>query len=520
MLDGLQAHVCLVDETGAILMVNRAWRAFAQVNGGDPSATAVGVNYLHVCNAAVGDGAPDASAFLKGLRQVLRGERGHFEMEYPCHSPSQLGWFLASACLLQAPGPRRVVVAHQPMTERRLAEARSLEAQKLLAMGTMASGLAHDFNNVLGAILSNAAMALGGLGPEHPARPALERVRQAGLRARALVRRVLSFARGEPSRPWPQALLPLLEDGLTMARLTVPAHGQLHVELGGHGLWACVDATDLQQAVLNLVNNAWHALEGRSGHVSVGLERLPSWHAQARDALGTAHLWVSDGGCGMSPAVRTRIFEPFFTTRPAGVGTGLGLVQVQAAVERAAGRLDVESEPGRGSTFHLYLPLCAAAEPPAAAPAGWPADVVQALPTTSERPAFAAQPPASPYRALLVDDDEVVMLTLQAQLALSGLEVVCCSSGAQALALLQDAGQRFDLLVTDQTMPGMSGIDLCTQARRLWPGLPLLLVSGSMSELVLGRLQALGRALAVAKEESAEQLLPAVQALLRARPSA
>jgi signal transduction histidine kinase len=506
LIDAMAAHVCLLDGQATIVAVNRAWREFARANGGDPSRTEIGANYLTVCGLASGDHRAQALSAVEGLQDVLAGRCDNFELEYPCHSPNELRWFVLRAARLPAGRSAQVLIAHESVTERRLISARQREAQRLESLGTLAGGLAHDFNNVLGAVLGNAAMALADLPEGHPAHEAVQRMQAAGQRARDLVRRMLALGRGQPQAPVHQSMAPLVEEALALLRLSVPEGVRLHLVAPGTEVWTEVDATDVLQVVMNLVQNAWLSLEGRSGTIAVGLG-VQAVDAGAGSPGQEAHLWVQDEGCGMSEELQARIFEPFFTTRVADQGTGLGLVQVRQAVARMRGRMHVVSSPGRGSTFHIYLP---ALLPP---------------PAQSASTAAASEPVWTlaghqPPRVLLVDDDEVVALTLEAWLGRAGCVVRRCLSGREALRCLEAGPDAFDLLVTDQTMPQMTGLELLSLARARLPRLPAVLISGSFDAELTASLAAHPWTVAVPKEETAENLLPAVQRLLARRPIA
>ena len=499
-LDALPMHVCVLDERARVLWVNRAWKEFAQANGGDAQSDCAGMDYLAVCDAASGDEAADAHAVAGLIRRVMAGQQAHGEVEYPCHGPDELRWFVAQVSRLPGEGPARVVVCHLPVTARRIAEARQREHQRLEALGALAAGIAHDFNNVLGAVLGNAALARRGLPAGHAASEPLQHIQRAAQRARALVRRVLAFGRREAAEPAPLALVPLLEETLALLRVSQPPGARLSLRLDGAAYWVRADATELQQLLMNLCTNAWLALPPGGGTVTVGVGPGPG--------ADSVHLWVRDDGRGMSPQVMARCFEPFFTTRPAGQGTGLGLSQVRAAVQRCGGRVAADSSPGRGSTFHVYLPLCAA-----------PAEPAQAGPGADDEP--GSPPAGAPARArlLLVDDDEVVGLTLQAVLEHEGHRVERHANGTAALAALAAAGPgAIDLVVTDQSMPEMTGTELCRRLRAQGLGLPVLVISGYVSDDLRRQARALGVAALVAKEDAFEALPRAVAGAMARRP--
>jgi signal transduction histidine kinase len=489
-LDALPAHVCVLDADATVLWVNRAWRQFSALNGGNETATGEGSNYLAVCAAACGPQSNEAPAFGFLLREVLAGRRAHFEVEYPCHSPTELRWFVAGAALIEGPGPGRVIVSHQSVTARRLADARERERQRLETLGALAGGIAHDFNNVLGAVLGHAALLLeatpGGSQEHEP----LKHIQRAALRGRDLVRRLMAFGRGPVAAEAPLALAPLVEETLALLATSCPPGARQVLELasGADALWVRGDATELQRSLMNLVQNAWLALQGGPGTVTVSLR--PS-------AEGSAELRVADSGCGIPAALHGRIFEPFFTTRPVGEGTGLGLAQVHSMVTLMGGRIDVRSELAAGSIFTLTLPLCDA--PAAQAQVG---------------PAQAPVARAAPATLLLVDDDEVVGLANAALLARAGHRVQRTTSAHDALRELDRDGATFCALVSDHAMPEMSGLELCRAARALRPSLPLLIVTGYINEALMEGAVALGAAV-LPKEEAFERLEGAVASLLQ-----
>ena len=370
-------------------------------------------------------------------------------------------------------------------------EAQLREAQKLEAMGTLAGGIAHDFNNILGAVLGNVELALAQLPPEHPATAHLGLIRIGGQRARSLVQQILAFSRRQPQELRLLILQPLIEESMALLRTAVPPGVRLELSMAEEPLQVRADATQIQQVLMNLCTNAWHALQGRPGRVELGLA------AERRGAAPRAHLWVRDEGMGMDAQTRGRLFEPFFTTKPPGQGTGLGLAVAHGIVTAHQGEIQVDSQPGRGSCFHLYLPLV---DQPAPAP---------------EAPRAAPPVPARPGRGrhlVYVDDDEVMRLTVGALLERAGYRVSLCADPLQALDLV--AGGGVDLLVTDFNMPGCTGLELARRLAALAPALPVLLSSGHVTEALRAEARAAGARGLLAKEQTSEQLLPLVQQLL------
>ncbi len=380
--------------------------------------------------------------------------------------------------------------------ERRALEMSLGEAQKMESIGTLAGGVAHDFNNVLAAILGNVAIVRHDIDADHPAQKSLALIHQAAARARTLVQQIMTFSRRSPQELTVQALRPLVEEAVAMLRATLPASVRLESSLADEPLYARVDGAQVQQLVLNLCTNAWQALPGQQGHVRIGLDRIDGAPPRAR-------LRVEDDGAGMTEATRARIFEPFFTTKPVGQGTGLGLAVVHGIVSASGGSIEVQSRPGAGTRFDILLPLA-----PAAAAA---ADGGESMPIGAH---------GKGEELLYVDDDEVVALTMSALLQRAGYNVSCMHSAQQALDLVRAQPQRFALVVTDFTMPEMSGIALARALALAAPGLPVVIASGYVTEELKAQAHAAGVRAVLFKEYASERLGSAVHAILNRRPDA
>jgi PAS domain S-box-containing protein len=413
--------------------------------------------------------------------------------QYDLMLPGGLRRFELSVARKQVPAgamARFVVLArdisdrHQAELARRALEAQLRESQKMQAIGTLAGGIAHDFNNIVAGILGNAALVRQDLPAQHPALASLEQIQRAGLRARNLVRQILSFSRREAPRRVVLPLRPVVEESLALLRATAPAGVAIAERLTEEPLLVEADPTQIQQVLMNLCMNAWQALPVGGGRVEVGLDREP----------GIAHLWVGDSGSGMDAATLERIFDPFFTTKPAGSGTGLGLAVVHGIMLAHQGRIEVRSSPGEGSVFHLRLPLSAAAP---------------AQPGASIRGAAAS--PGTGQHVLYVDDDEIMRQVARRLLEGAGFRVTTCARAEDALATLQP-GHGVDLLVSDLNMPGVSGLELCRQVAAAWPGLPLIISSGYVSDDLRVQAAALGVRQVLMKENTVEELVAAVAA--------
>ena len=395
----------------------------------------------------------------------------------------------------------------QAERQRQALEQQLRAAQKMEAIGTLAGGIAHDFNNVLGAVIANAALAQHELSADHPASEPLRQIGKAGDRARALVRQILAFSRGQPQQLQRQPLRPLVEEAMVFLRGMLPSSAQLDAKLADEPIVALVDGTQIEQVLINLCTNAWHSLQGSSGRIVVELDvvgRQDSGDVLPPHPSATrfARLRVTDDGCGMDELTRERIFEPFFTTKPRGQGTGLGLAVAHGIVAEHRGSMSVRSVPGQGSSFSVLLPL---------------ADDDAAPPATRVAPQAAAPARGDGLHVVYVDDDEVMVVTVQALLRRAGYRVSGFGSGAAALAAVSAEPDAYDAVVTDFNMPQMSGIDLAAALQRVRPTLPVIISSGYLSDELRAGATRLGVARLLNKEETLERLGLLLDEVLDAR---
>ncbi len=353
--------------------------------------------------------------------------------------------------------------------ERRRTEAelrqRELElrhAQKLEAIGRLASGVAHDFNNVLMGIAGCVDVAVSKLAADHPARAHLEDVRGAARRATSITARLLAFSRrGELARA-PVDIDELIRQVAVVIRGLLPADIALGVVLDAEDARVEGDAGQLEQVLLNLAANARDAMPGG------GALRLATRTRRTDDGAQVIELTVADTGVGMDEATRTRVFEPFFTTKEVGRGTGLGLATIYGIVAQHGGRIEVDSAPGAGTTFRVELP-CAAderADPP-------PAPEVP-----------AAAPAARARLVLLVEDEPLVRATVHHYLTEGGHEVLEAADAERAAALLREHGERVELVVTDVVLPGGGGARVAELSRAVRPDAPIVFMSAHPAEVL------------------------------------
>jgi PAS domain S-box-containing protein len=415
-------------------------------------------------------------------RQMLASHRAGtpsttYELDIVAKSGQRVTLDVSTRLTSQAGHPFEVQGIARNVTERRLLEAQLRQAQKMEAIGTLASGIAHDFNNILAAILGYSELALAQVPPANQVRQHLQQILAAGVRAKELVQQILIFSRQSEQARRPLQLAPLVTEALALLRAALPATIELRQELTDTISTVVADPTQLHQVLLNLCTNAAHAMRDTGGVLTVGLDTcesvadLPSGTPRLPPGA-YVRLTVQDTGHGMTRATVERIFEPFFTTKNVGEGTGLGLAVVHGIIGNHGGAIRVDSAPGHGTTFRVYLPR----SDRTTAPAGPP---LEAVPTGHEC-------------LLFVDDEDMLARLGQAALERLGYEVVACTSGQEALETFRVAPERFALVITDHMMPHMTGIDLTHALRRIRPALPIILYTGSSDFSTAEKAQALG----------------------------
>ena len=352
--------------------------------------------------------------------------------------------------------------------EKRDLEDQLRQAQKMEAIGTLAGGIAHDFNNILGIIMGNCELALKDVPDWNPAHYNLEEVSKAAVRARDMVKQILAFSRRTEQQVKPVHMGPLVKESLKMLRVSIPSTIEIREELSMDKDTVRADPAQINQVILNLCTNAAHAMREKGGVISVCLKsRTLEEDATAvhPDLAPGAYLdlAVSDTGHGMDQEVVERIFDPFFTTKETGEGTGMGLSVVHGIVKNHGGAILVESEPGESTVFHIYLPL---------------------IEVEAEQAEETVKPfPIGTERILFVDDVEALAELGERMIEHLQYKVTASTSSIEALDLFREDPGRFDLVITDMTMPHMTGADLSLELLRIRPGIPIILCTG-YSEMI------------------------------------
>ncbi len=386
------------------------------------------------------------------------------------------------------------------MTEKKAVEARLRHSEKMESIGHLAGGIAHDFNNILYAAMGYTEMALEHAEKGSTQERCLKEVFSATKRAKELVLQILTFARKGNDSLRPVQIDIIVREALDLIRATIPTSIEICRRMDS-GSMVMADPTQLHQVVINLCANAAQAMEAAPGVLTVSLFDLPATSSPPADLAPGDYvaLRVADTGEGIPPDVIGAIFDPYFTTKETGKGTGLGLAVVHGIARSAGGAVTVQSEPGRGSVFTVYLPALKSASP--SSPAY----------SAAETPAGGQE---SGERILVVDDEATIVEMLRRRLVLSGYAVTGLTSSVEALARFRADPEAFDLVITDMTMPAMTGDRLAQEMIRIRPDLPVILCTGYNARVSEERAAEIGVAAFVMKPISGARMEEAARAAL------
>jgi PAS domain S-box-containing protein len=376
--------------------------------------------------------------------------------------------------------------------ERRILEDQLRRAQKMEAIGTLAGGIAHDFNNVLAAVLGSAELIKMDMPSEHPSREFLDQIFLAGNRAREVVQQILTFSQRRESERNVIALQPVVKECMKLLRSTIPAMVEISCTVDPACAPVLADPTQIHQIIMNLCTNAWQALPEKNGFIRVSLEMceidemVRAGHPDLHPGPAV-RLSICDNGSGMSKATLERIFEPFFTTKPVGEGSGLGLSVVHGIVKAHQGVIAVESAPGKGTTFHIYLP-----------------------PQVSEEKEVPEEPKTilggNRECIMFVDDDDSAGYVTEKVLNRFGYQVRWFKHPEEALEHFQNRPDEYDLVVSDLAMPGMTGDNLATALLKIRPDIPILITTGLIDPAILKHAREIGVCNVLLKPVSAATL--------------
>jgi signal transduction histidine kinase/ActR/RegA family two-component response regulator len=388
------------------------------------------------------------------------------------------------------------------ITTRKLLEGKLQQAQKMEAIGILAGGIAHDFNNILGVMIGYTELIASEWAATHPSQAHLQEILTAGKRAKALVQQILTFSRRNDQKRQPLHLHQLVNETLKLLRASLPStiHFETHIHLQSGTILA--DPTQMHQVLMNLCTNAEHAMRQCGGTLEVALEamdvddRFAAQHASLKPGPHIC-LTVRDTGHGMTPDVCARIFDPFFTTKKEGDGTGMGLAVVHGIVTSHGGAITVTSAPGQGSLFTVYLPQLVKTP------------VRDTLPESTL--------PYGQGTILFVDDEAALAQVAATILTRLGYTVTTCTNSQEALATFRASPDQFDLVITDQTMPGLTGENLARALRQIRPNLPIILCTGFSHVMTPEKAQGLQLDAFLMKPLTMQSLGQAVQCVLSRR---
>jgi PAS domain S-box-containing protein len=405
---------------------------------------------------------------------------GRMRLKHGDGSWRQLSWSATSATAV--PGVEGIIVAASDITAQLALEEQLQQSRKLEAIGQLAGGIAHDFNNILASVLGYTSLLERELAAGSKQQAWAQKISAAGIRARDLVQQILAFSRRGSVDKAPHDLTVLVREATELLKASLPATAELKVELTAAPLVVQSNAAQISQVIVNLCINAQDALDAQPGLISVRVDMVPAGAPEVRN-LGTrsgdehrvgfgridanracARIRVTDSGVGMEPETLRQIFMPFFTTKPRGRGTGLGLAVIHGIVSDSSGGMAVTSRRGAGTTCTVYLPL-SVAEP-------------SQFSETATGVFRRAGSRLGSESILVVDDEPMIAELLQEGLTRLGYKVTASNDPVEAVALLEREPARFDVLITDQVMPKMTGLAVVARARALCPGLPTILCTG------------------------------------------
>jgi len=422
---------------------------------------------------------------LKEFALVITGiERPPFELTIMRKDKSDL-FMEANARLIKHKGEKAwVQVTLRDITDRKLVEAEKKrletqlqQSQKMESIGTLAGGIAHDFNNILYSIIGYTELALDDVEGGTPLHDNLQELLVAAHRAGNLVKQILTFSRQVDQKLKPLKIETVIREALKLIRSSLPSTIEINQNITHTCGLVMADATQIHQVAMNLLTNAFHAMEDQGGRLDVTLKEINLDMDDLKDPAmlpgSYVCLTVADTGSGIDKSVIDRIFEPYFSTKGIDKGTGLGLAMVHGIVKSYGGDIRIYSEPGKGSAFHVYLP------------------VIQTQDETKETRVISPVE-GGKERILLVDDEEQIVRMSQQMLERLGYHVTARTSSIETLEAFRAAPDKFDLVITDTTMPNMTGIELARKLMEIRSDIPIIICTGFSEKISSDKARAMG----------------------------
>ncbi len=487
---------CLAAPDGSFIKVNSA---FARMLGYEPAAL-TGRNITEVTHE------DDIALSRLHIQSLLDDtvETVAFEKRY-IHASGTTVWASVGTFLFRnLDGTPQFFISHitditaqrESESQRQQLEEQLRHAQKMEAIGTLAGGIAHDFNNILGAIIGYTDLAEEDLPATSDARQSLEQVQLAANRARELVQQILFFSRKQPRKLTPIDVRGVIAETVKLLRASIPATIDIVTNLDSQAATIMADRAQIDQILMNLCTNSAQAMEETGGTLTVeqhclDLNRYDPQIDPELPAGRYAVLTITDTGTGIDEAMLEKIFDPYFTTKEFGKGSGMGLSVVMGLVTSHNGVIRVKSRKGVGTTFTIYFPCIAAG---------------------AEKPASPPPLPSEGTEHILVVDDEKTLVEIQERsLRKLGYRVTATSSSPQALELFRENPKDYDLVVTDQSMPRLSGEVLCRSLKEIRPDVPIIMCTGYSSRIDADKAAALGISRFLLKPVSRIELAAAIR---------
>lgn len=468
ILHSLDGAIYSLDCEFRVTHANAGWRNFPAEHAG------INFNGPPLIGLSLLDFVPDTGRRGE-LRQLFEEVIGTGKpQESRFHSADGRHWLMRISPWIDGSKVRGLICNIADQTQHHELQGQLFQAQKMEIIGTLAAGVAHDFNNLLQAIRGHTSLALMQAEKESPLRKGLEKIDLAAVRAADITQQLLSFSRASDDKSRVLDLNEVIKETAQLARRTLRGGIALELQPSPSPIPVKMDASRASQALLNLFVNAQDAMPNGGQLTLLNAVLQPPAEIVSERCLPPGRLYarcsVADTGCGIAPDVLPKIFQPFFTTKDGSHGTGLGLAIVQRVAQEAGGFIEVETKVGKGSTFHIYLPLAQEQLSPA-----------------------PAAPDTTPLahgtgRVLVVDDVDLLRDFAQGFLEMSGLTVLTASSGQQAIEVLSET-EPVDIVFTDYNMPGMNGIELIEQIAARWPKTKFILASGYLDDATRARIE-------------------------------
>ncbi len=450
ILDGMTDGFAIIDNLGKFLEVNPA---LCKMTG----FTAEELLQMRISDLKPGG---NHEQFLERRHNVI--SKGHelFESRYVCKDGSHINVELNAMSFSEGSEKERLLCYFiRNITEKKLLEQAIQQSQKLETIGTLAGGIAHDFNNILSAIIGRTELAKLHTDSTNKLEEDLDSILSSGSRASELIQQILTFSRPTDSERVIISPLSLTKETLKMLRSVIPANIEIEESYSVQGVYLRADPVKINQILTNLCINAFHALEESGGKIQVQLSEVEHNNQNLHSGRYLC-MSVADNGPGIDKKNQERIFDPFFTTKEEGKGTGLGLSMVHSIVKSYDGFINLESEKGKGSTFNIFLPIEEQDEP------------------SQELAVDRKDPLTGSERILYVDDDEIVAKIAKEILEALGYKVTVVIDSKNALELFSSNPQNFDLVISDQTMPNLTGAALAVKIFSIRPDIPFILTTG------------------------------------------